>query len=68
MLEVFQHTSLPYQAGPHHGGDAYQTVITPADFSQAVDEISSWPGYQPTPLHSLSQLAGQIRVAGGLAK
>ncbi len=28
----------------------------------AVDQISKWPGYQPTPLHSLGNLAGDIGV------
>src|SRR5580700_4606065 len=31
--------------------------------TRARDEISSWPGYEQTPLHSLSALARQLGLA-----
>ena len=31
--------------------------------TRALDELSSWPGYAPTPLHSLSGLARQLGLA-----
>jgi diaminopropionate ammonia-lyase len=34
-----------------------------AGSTRALDEISSWPGYAPTPLHSLSGLARQLGLA-----
>lgn len=39
-----------------------QTVLSHDDFSHAHDEISQWPGYQPTPLHQLPALATQLDI------
>jgi diaminopropionate ammonia-lyase len=36
--------------------------------SRALEEISSWPGYAPTPLHSLPSLARRLGLAGVLYK
>ncbi len=42
--------------------DDLLSAFSPASMSLAQQEISSWPGYQPTPLHSLNQLAEQIGI------
>lgn len=39
-------------------------TINPEIFQTAQQEIVCWPGYQPTPLHSLSGLASQLGVGG----
>lgn len=59
----------PYQTATLHHvqrtpdtGDAATTVLSPTDFSRAVDEITSWPGYTATPLASLDTLARQLGV------
>jgi len=33
-----------------------RSVLSQADMQSALDEISSWPGYEPTPLHRLHKL------------
>ena len=59
----------PYQTATLHHvhrtpepGDAATTVLSPRDFSRAVTEITSWPGYTETPLASLDTLAQQLGV------
>ena len=37
--------------------------LGPEQFAAALREISSWPGYQPTPLHHLTSLAGELGFA-----
>ena len=43
-------------------GSELQDIASLAKSRIAVDEISQWPGYQPTPLHSLAALAADIGV------
>jgi diaminopropionate ammonia-lyase len=44
------------------------SVINRRRFAEAMADISSWPGYAPTPLHSLQGLARKIGVASLLYK
>ena len=41
---------------------ALNAAIDTATINQAIDVITKWPGYQPTPLHSLDTLAQTIGV------
>lgn len=45
---------------------AYSTIVGAAlsdhGFDAALQEISHWPGYQPTPLHRLTHLAARLGV------
>ena len=47
-------------------GQAYSTIVGAAlsdhGFDAALQEISHWPGYQPTPLHRLTHLAAHLGV------
>lgn len=52
-----------HTAGERRRGDAAHRVLTASDFSEAWNEITSWEGYAPTPLHSLPALAARTRVA-----
>jgi diaminopropionate ammonia-lyase len=38
-------------------------VLSAAGFAAAAAEIATWPGYAPTPLHALPQLARRLGVA-----
>ena len=40
----------------------WEQVITRSEFDLAHQSITQWPGYQPTPLHSLDALASQLGV------
>jgi diaminopropionate ammonia-lyase len=44
-------------------GAARSRVLSAAGFSAAAAEIATWPGYAPTPLHALPQLARRLGVA-----
>ena len=68
---------LPYPftllKNPARGrGEEYEhvnsTAILPEDIQRAWMEISSWPGYKPTPLHPLPGLASAVRVSKVLYK
>ncbi|MEM1298818.1 MAG: diaminopropionate ammonia-lyase [Pseudomonadota bacterium] len=54
---------VEHVTGRRHAGDAAETVISRDQFAAAWDEITSWPGYAPTPLHNLTTLAKHIGVA-----
>ncbi len=49
-------------------GDAYKRVLTAHGFETAIAEITTWPGYRPTPLHSLPDLAARLGVGAILYK
>ena len=52
----------------HAYSDAQRLTLNEADAAAAFAEISSWPGYAPTPLCSLAGLAEQLGVAQVLYK
>ena len=49
MLQNFEDANVAHTAGPHFAGDAAVRAIAPADFDAAVQEITRWDGYEPTP-------------------
>lgn len=63
MRDVFTSSSLQHVSGPRHSGTAAFQVLSPQDFDTACKEITSWAGYKPTPLVSLSGLVDRIGVA-----
>ncbi|UPH72595.1 diaminopropionate ammonia-lyase [Abyssibius alkaniclasticus] len=62
--EIFQHATLDHVAHNPGPGDAIETVLPRGDFAAAVDEIRTWPGYAPTPLHRLDALAARLGLGG----
>ena len=42
---------------------ALNAAIDAATINQAIEVVSGWPGYQPTPLHALDSLAAEVGVA-----
>jgi diaminopropionate ammonia-lyase len=47
---------------------SFDATLGPDMFADALREISSWPGYEQTPLHHLTSLAGELRFADILYK
>ena len=41
-----------------------RAALAPEDAARAAAEIQQWPGYAPTPLHSLDELAARANVRG----
>lgn len=59
---------LGHVAARKRDGDAVEQVLSRQDFATSRAEITQWPGYQPTPLVSLTALAAKIGVGGILYK
>ena len=49
-------------------GDAAHRVLSKQDFATAMTEITSWAGYEPTPLIPLNSLASKVGVGSILYK
>lgn len=62
MLDTFKSAALQHAPGTPKPGQAAHEVLSKADFSRAWDEITSWQGYEATPLVSLTGLADRIDV------
>lgn len=63
MFEAFEAAELNYVQGTHKPGNAVNTVLKPADFDAAFEEITTWENYAPTPLYRLTDLANKIGIA-----
>jgi diaminopropionate ammonia-lyase len=71
MFDVFEKAELKaFSATPTVKSNirAAERVLTRENFATAVDEITSWEGYQVSPLHHLTALAKALGVAGILYK
>lgn len=60
------HNAFGDRARPY--SDTERQVLSQAGFRTAKTEISSWPGYRPTPLLALKGLAGRLDVGQVLYK
>ena len=58
----FVSTRLSHIPAVRRSGDSAYTALTPDNFLAAIEEITCWAGYAPTPLHSLDSLASRIGV------
>ena len=67
-LTEFQTAQLGYVSKQAVSKGAYAKVLPKCDFDDAYHEITSWQGYQPTPLYHLDDLADRIKVADILYK
>ena len=63
MHKNFETAEINYVAGRREAGSAYSDVITERDFESARSEITAWPGYLPTPLVELTNLAAELSLA-----
>ncbi len=60
MFSKFTSAVVKHTRNAQVAGDAYNTVISPADFATAQAEITAWEGYEPTPLYNLQALSAAI--------
>ncbi|MBT4491267.1 MAG: pyridoxal-phosphate dependent enzyme, partial [Rhodospirillaceae bacterium] len=68
MTTAFDRASLAHVSGTPHAGNAASSVISPADFAAAIDEIMQWDGYAATPLVNLRHLAAHLSLEQVLYK
>src|SRR4051812_38237548 len=59
-------SNIAARRGPY--GDREARALDPALAQRARQDLQRWPGYAPTPLHSLDLLAERLGVAKVLAK
>lgn len=57
------HAANPRVLGPTSYPQQLAEILNRQQFESAFAEISTWPGYAPTPLYELSQFAGDAGVA-----
>jgi diaminopropionate ammonia-lyase len=62
LAAPFTAASIDHLVATPRGGDAALRVITPDDFARALDEISGWQGYAPSPLYALPGLAQALSL------
>lgn len=60
----FKTAALKHQPNAARPGSAAETVLGKREFAEASAEISSWPGYQPSPLVALDGLAAMLGLDG----
>lgn len=63
MQHLMPQVSIGHACLVRKTGDAARRVITEEDFATAAEEITAWPGYEPTPLIPLAAIADRIGVA-----
>jgi len=68
MFEIFEQAVINHVGTVPDTSEAAFEIITENDFSRAIAEISSWNGYAPTPLHSLSCLADKLGLGAIMYK
>ncbi|WP_026958848.1 diaminopropionate ammonia-lyase [Aliagarivorans taiwanensis] len=56
----FELVANPQVLAPAALGKPQQATLSPAGFAKAKQEITSWPGYQPTPLIALDRAADAL--------
>ena len=67
-MTAFDTAPLGHAPGPYVPGRAAHEVLTPGHFAAAATEIAAWDGYAPTPVVSLTALAGCLQIAQVLYK
>ncbi len=68
MFDDFKISSVTHTQITKASGDAYNTVITPDDFTTALGEITAWQGYAATPLYHLTCLSKSLNLKDILYK
>jgi len=63
MFDTFTAARIAHVKGNPTGGQAAHTVLSEGDFAASWAEITAWPGYEPTPLVALTDLAGALGLA-----
>ena len=58
----FQSATLGHVHRDQPSQGAYAKILSKSDFDTAYHEITSWQGYQPTPLYQLDDIANAISV------
>lgn len=62
MTTEFENAKIKHISGKPNSHKAAIEVLPPKGFVSAIDEISQWDGYSPTPLFSLKDLSASLSL------
>ena len=68
MTSVFGHALISHVSGRPHTHQAALEILPTEGFETAIEEITQWDGYAPTPLYSLKALAESLSLGEVLYK
>ena len=60
MTNLFENATIAHVSGRPHSHQAALEILSPEGFTTAMEEITQWDGYAPTPLYSLKALAESL--------
>ena len=64
MNAIFETGRVNHISAKRRPGDAWERILPARGFKDAIDEITHWPGYAPTPLYELRGLASSLGLGG----
>ena len=68
MNIVFENAIIEHISGKPNSHKAAAGVLPPEGFAAAIEEISQWQGYEPTPLFSLTDISSRLSLGEVLYK
>ena len=68
MTNIFENATISHFAGSANSHHAALNILHPEGFTTAIEEITQWDGYSPTPLYSLKKLAESLSLGEILYK
>jgi diaminopropionate ammonia-lyase len=68
MNTVFENATINHTSGKPNSHKAAIKVLPAEGFASAIEEISQWQGYEPTPLFSLKNLSSSLSLGEVLYK
>jgi len=68
MFAAYDAAEVHHVPHKRHTGQAAEIVLSRADFATARSEITTWQGYDPTPLYELKALARELGLGNILYK
>lgn len=68
MTNLFENATIAHVSGRPHSHQAALEILSPEGFTTAMEEITQWDGYAPTPLYSLKELAESLSLSEVLYK
>jgi diaminopropionate ammonia-lyase len=68
MNTVFENATIEHTSGKQNSHKAAIKVLPPEGFAAAIEEISQWQGYEPTPLFNLKNISSSLSLSEVLYK
>ncbi len=62
MTSIFGNATISHASGKPHSHQSEFEILPIVGFETAIEKISQWDGYSPTPLYSLKSLAESLSL------